>query len=169
MKHSYDTDDGWTPQNNLSKEPNANDFSSRIKLGLQDSLHSLNMALRFASSGDIPIEVNPCISISGLGTIGLPLSERDARLIMSVSHQAPYEKSREPIVDAAVKQIWEMNADQFELRNPKWNMALEKVIERVAVDLDTPGGIKATPYKMFLYEKGSMFKEHQEYVSLELL
>lgn len=160
------------PYEDAKEESEVHDFSSRIKLGLQNSLQCLATAMCFASSGKCPMEVNPCISISKLGIIGLPLSERDASLILSASHQAPYGKGSETIVNTAVRQTWELNADQFELRNPQWNMALKEIIDRVAADLDVPNGatgIKAIPYKMLLYEKGSMFKEHRELVSPKLL
>lgn len=85
---------------------------------------------------------------------------------MSVSHQTPYGKGSKTIVEAAVIWPWELNANQFELRNLLWNTVLGKVIERVTADLDALGGIKATPYKMILYEKESMFKEYPVLVLL---
>ncbi|KAK5262783.1 hypothetical protein LTR96_011732, partial [Exophiala xenobiotica] len=163
-------DDEQGHQNDLvsSGEPEGvsevHSVSSDIKLGLEECLHCLTTAACFASSGPMR-QVNPCISISGLGTVGLPLSERDAELILGVSHQAPYGRGSETVVDTAVRQTWELNTDQFELRNPEWNTALEEVVDRVAADLDVPGGaagIKAKPYKMLLYEKGSMFREHRD-------
>jgi hypothetical protein len=47
--------------------------------------------------------------------------------------------------------------------------ALEAVVCKVAKELDVPGGaasVKAVLYKMLLYGKGAMFKEHREYVCL---
>jgi len=149
------------------EESDVHCLSSDIKRGLRNSLECLAPAMCFASSGLCPIEVNACISISGLGEIGLPLSGRDAKLILSVSHQAPYGRGSDTIVDTGVRQTWELNADQFELRNPQWNTMLEEVIRRVAAELAVPGGasgIRAMPYKMLLYETGSMFKEHREFV-----
>ncbi|KAK5214727.1 hypothetical protein LTS03_011672, partial [Exophiala xenobiotica] len=163
-------DDEQGHQNDLvsSGEPEGvsevHSVSSDIKLGLEECLQCLTTAACFASSGPMR-QVNPCISISGLGTVGLPLSERDAELILDVSHQAPYGRGSETVVDTAVRQTWELNTDQFELRNPEWNTALEEVVDRVAADLDVPGGaggIKAIPYKMLLYEKGSVLEEHRD-------
>jgi hypothetical protein len=144
--------------------------SSHIKLRLDECLQSLTTTARFASSGPMP-QVNPCISISGIGPVGLPLSQRDAELILSVSHQAPYGRGSETVVDTTVRQTWELNTDQFQVRNPKWKMALDEVIGKVAADLDVPGGaagIKAMPYKMLLYETGSLFRAHRELVTPKL-
>lgn len=141
------------------------DLPGRIKLGLENSRESLSTAMHFASSGPCPIEVNPCIWISGLGVVGLPLSERDANLLSSISHLAPYGGGSDIIVDAAVRQTRELNADQFEMRNPRWQKALEAVVDQVATDLaipSGPAGINALRHKMLLYGKGDMFKEHRD-------
>jgi hypothetical protein len=123
--------------------------------------------MNFSSSGSCPIEVNPAISISGLGGIGLPLSKRDAELVSSASHPAPYGKGSDTVIDSAVRNTRELDTAQFELTNPKWAMALEAVVRNVATELDVSGGaasVKAVLYKMLLYGKGAMFKEHREYV-----
>ena len=130
---------------------------SDIKLRLRSSLSRMPTATSFASSGLCPLQENPAISVSGLGGIGLPLSERDAKLVSSISHQAPYGKGSNTIVDSAVRQTKELNADQFELKNPAWKEALEAVVDRAATELGVPGGVagvKAVLYKLLLYGKG---------------
>jgi hypothetical protein len=142
-----------------------------IRGRLASSLSCLPRAMSFASSGSCPVEVNPAIFISGLGGIGLPLSERDAKLISYASHPAPFGKGEATVVDPAVRKTRELNAEQFELRNPLWGKVLEAVVCEVATELDVPGGaagIRAVLYKMLLYGEGSMFKEHREYVCLTL-
>ncbi len=67
--------------------------------------------MNFASSGTLPFVMNPAISISGLGRIGLPLLKRDAKLVSRVSHEAPFGKGSDTIVDHAVRQTKELNAD----------------------------------------------------------
>jgi hypothetical protein len=141
-------------------------LSSDIKVRLGNSLSYLPAAVSFASTGLCPIEVNPAISVAGLGGIGLPLSERDAQLVSSVSYQALYGKGSDTIIDPAVRETKELNADQFELKNPEWLKALEAVVGRAATELGVSGqaaGVKAVLYKLLLYGKGAMFKEHREY------
>ena len=151
------------------KSEGDNSLLSDIKSRLENSLSYLPRTMSFASSGSCPIEVNPAISISGLGGIGLPLSERDAELVSNACHQAPYGKGSDTVVDPAIRKTRELGAEQFELRNPEWNKALEAVVCKVATELDVPSGaagVKAVLYKMLLYGKGAMFKEHREYVYL---
>lgn len=161
--------DGESEQGNSNyddcKDP---PLSSDIKLQLRNALNYLPAAVSFASSGLCPIEVNPAISVASLGGIGLPLSERDAQLVSGVSHQAPYGKGSDTIVDRAVRETKELDADQFELKNPEWQKALEAVVGRAATELGVPGGavgVKAVLYKLLLYGEGAMFKEHREYDS----
>ena len=76
-------------------------------------------------------------------------------------------KGTDTVVDPAVRKTRELNAEQFELKTPKWEKALEAVVCKVAKELNVPGGaagVKAVLYKMLLYGKGAMFKEHREYV-----
>jgi hypothetical protein len=151
------------------KSEGDNSLLSDIKSRLENSLTYLPRTMSFASSGSCPIEVNPAISISGLGGIGLPLSERDAKLVSNACHPAPYGKGSDTVVDPAVRKTRELGAEQFELRNPEWNKALGAVVCKVATELDVPSGaagVKAVLYKMLLYGKGAMFKEHREYVCL---
>jgi hypothetical protein len=151
------------------KSEGNNSLLSNIKSRLENSLSYLPRAMSFASSGSCPIEMNPAISISELGGIGLPLSERDANLLSNASHPAPYGKGNDTVVDPSVRKTRELDAEQFELRNPEWDKALEVIVCKVATELDVPGGaagVKAVLYKMLLYGKGAMFKEHREYVCL---
>lgn len=170
-----DSDDSENHSDSLSEQESPKDddtegaesgeessISSSIKFQLRHSLTGLPASVSFASSGLCPIETNPAIHIFNLGGIGLPLSERDAQLISSVSHQAPYGNGSETIVNTTVRKTKELNADQFELKNPMWKQALDAVICRAATELGVSGDVKAILYKMLLYGKGSMFKEHRE-------
>ncbi|KAI9836172.1 MAG: hypothetical protein M1837_003435 [Sclerophora amabilis] len=126
----------------------------------------------FAFSETLPYAVNPGLDINGIGAIGLPLSERDATTITKACHKAPFGKGGDTIVDPLVRNTWELNADQFELKNPAWGGFLQKVVEKTGKELGVAGGgrgIRAELYKLLLYEEGAMFKPHQEYENFTLL
>jgi len=42
---------------------------------------------------------NPAIGIEGVGAVGLPLSSRDVDAVKQASHQAPFGKGSETIID----------------------------------------------------------------------
>lgn len=142
-------------------EREARKLSPCIKDDLHDVLCRLRPSEDFATTGNCPVEVNPCIWIFGLGVVGLPLSERDAELIVNVSMPAPYGLSTETNMDKSVRQTWELKADEFELKNPRWGEFVTEVLDRVLRDLAVPSGlqIEAKLHKLLLSEKGEMFEE----------
>jgi hypothetical protein len=108
---------------------------------------------------------NPGLYIKGSGTIGLPLSDHDAQAIISASHEAPFGKGEETIVDTGVRKTWEVSPGEFELKNPAWQPFIESIVAKVSAGLgvDAAGkGVAAQLYKLLLYEEGAMFKPHQE-------
>lgn len=154
------------------QEYNAKDKASVIKHELLAHYSAQTSSATFATSGACPDAVNPCLSVTGIGTVGLPLSDRDAKAIIGASRQAPYGKGTETFVDTSVRKTWEIDADAFQVRNAAWPKFLEGILKKVSHDLGIIGGsaaIEARPYKMLLYEEGAMFKPHKEYVVLGVI
>lgn len=123
---------------------------------------------RFATSGPLSNANNPGLFVKGIGKVGLPLSERDAADITRASHEAPFGKGGETFVDPTVRKTWELNPNQFELRNPTWPSTLHEVIGKVAQELgiiDGASSIRAELHKLLLYEPGAFFDKHREYAA----
>lgn len=49
---------------------------------------------------------NPALELKGAGTVGLPLSSRDASAIKEASHPAPFGKGSETIIDGMKIGYW---------------------------------------------------------------
>ena len=99
------------------------------------------------------------------GPIGLLLSNDDAQVIIRASHQAPFGKGSETIVDSSVRNTWELNSQQFELRNSEWKNFMGHILAKISKELGLGSKaprVDAELYKMLLYNKGAMFKAHQE-------
>jgi hypothetical protein len=108
---------------------------------------------------------NPGLYLKSSGMISLPLSDHDAQAIISASHEAPFGKGEETIVDTSVRKTWEVSPGEFELKNPAWQPFVESIVAKVSAGLgvDAAGkGVTAKLYKLLLYEEGAMFKPHQE-------
>ena len=123
---------------------------------------------KFATSGPLANASNPGLFVKGIGKVGLPLSERDAADIGRASHEAPFGKGSETFVDATVRKTWELNPNQFELRNPAWLSTLHEVVGKVAQELgvvDGASSIRAELHKLLLYERGAFFDKHREYAT----
>jgi hypothetical protein len=137
--------------------------------GIKRHLHAIISAQHafgsFALANTCPDAVNPHLFVKGLGNVGVPVSDRDARAIIERCHQSPYGKGGETLVDTSVRKTWELNADQFELRNPAWTAFLKRLVKKVADGLGViagPDAIEPKPYKLLVYEEGAMFKPHTE-------
>lgn len=55
---------------------------------------------------------NPVLSIAKLGTVGLPLSARDAAAIKAEAQQAPFGKGEHTVVDKTVRDTWQLDASE---------------------------------------------------------
>ena len=98
----------------------------------------------------------------------LPLSEDDAQTLVRESHQAPFGKGTETVIDESVRKTWEIDAGKVQFLNTRWQHCLDQIVKNVAEELGVAGNVCAEFYKMLLYEKGAMFKPHKEYVICRL-
>lgn len=55
---------------------------------------------------------NPLLTLKGLGTIGLPLSTREAAVVKANCKQAPFGMGERTVVDHPVRDTWEMDASE---------------------------------------------------------
>ena len=138
-----------------------------LREDLEECLNDIQSAGQFALFSPISPIVSPnlCLKGDNGGTIGLPLSERDAQAIIATAHEAPYGKGEQTLVDTSVRKTWELAPESFEIRNPAWKKLIEGLVEKIreGMGIQGNGGVKAELYKMLLYDQGAMFKPHQEY------
>ena len=124
--------------------------------------------------GDAP---NPALRLDKLGTVGLPLSDRDADAIKAHAVQAPFGMGERTVVDTSVRDTWEMDAElvsgmsftfcniiqrsilhQVAFGNPEWNAFIKRVVKDVCETLGVNIATSAPRcelYKLLLYETGS--------------
>ncbi|KAH9866054.1 hypothetical protein J1614_008618 [Plenodomus biglobosus] len=94
--------------------------------------------------------INPGLHIRGVGTVGLPLSDRGAQVIANVSKQSPFGKGDATIIDEAVRKTWELDSTEFACRNPSWSSYLATLKGRALQDLGVEVSARAEPYKLLL-------------------
>ena len=134
-------------------------------LSKKDDLHDALSDANFAFSGSfyhasiLDTALNPCLHISGLGLVGMPLSERDAKALISCATLAPFGNGERTIVDKEVRDTWEVEPERVAFENPEWvNFVNGKVCNDVCKALGVSVGSsppKMELYKLLLYEKGS--------------
>ena len=115
----------------------------------------------FYHAGLLSSAPNPYLNISGLGVVGLPLSERDAKAIIPCATLAPFGKGERTVVDKEVRDTWEIEPSKISFANPQWERYVTDVVcvqvcKSLGVNL-----VNTRPrmelYKMLLYEKGSQY------------
>jgi len=141
----------------------ARDETSHNQRFLQDDLEDVlngdfNFKGKFALSHTFSSTPLPVLYIQGIGVIGFPLSDSNAKLIESAATQAPFGKGTETVVDTTVRDTFEINPDKFSFKNPDWPGFLQEVIKKVADGLGLPPHLpppRAELYKLLLYKTGS--------------
>ena len=119
-----------------------------------------NVFARTVNGAELP---NPGLQINNLGLIGLPLSEYDAKAIISEARQSPFGRGDQTLVDQTIRKSWELSPTQFQLRNPAWQDAIQNIVSTVYESLDLMCGssnVRAELYKLLLYEEGAFFRSY---------
>ena len=144
-----------------------------LKERLSDILDLIQSSGKFAAFEQLDSFVDPKVFVPGIGSIRLPLQEQTARSLIQTCHQAPFGKGEQTIIDISVRNTWELDASQFELRNPAWAKYIKQItrsaLKELGFDEEDMFGVRAELYKLLLYEKGAMFKPHKEDVYPSIL
>ena len=108
--------------------------------------------------------IMPGIEVDGIGAIGLPLSESQAKLLATRCEQAPFGRGSETIVDTNVRRTFQLAPDHFKITNPTWSGQISNLVSGVCRDLGVQSHLKvdAQLYKLLLYEKDSFFAMHRD-------
>jgi len=89
----------------------------------------------------------------------MPLSERDAKALISCAIPAPFGNGERTVVDKEVRDTWEIEPEKIVFRNSEWvdfinGMVRDDVCKAlgVSVDISPP---RMELYKLLLFETGS--------------
>lgn len=105
----------------------------------------------------------PGLFVEGVGDVAFPLHPTTVQALKDVASQAPYGKGAETIVDIAVRNSLQIDPSIVKMKNPKWNLALQALVESVAEKLGASSKhVEVDFYKVLLYEAGGHFKPHKD-------
>ena len=149
----------------MSNSPNqAEDvpMSRTIFHRLRQALRTIDRPGFFCTSGSARV-VLPGLEVAGLGPIGFPLTEQQAKELKKHCEQAPYGKGEKTIIDTNVRRVWRMKPDRFALTNPDWEIFLQKMVKKVQRELGLERQkLESHLYDLLLYERGSFFLPHRD-------
>lgn len=133
-----------------------------IEQQLLESLQSIRGSGSFASF-NIQKFVHPKLVVEDFGELGFPLNKPQIKGLIDLAHQAPFGKGSKTITDTNVRKTWEIDADQLSFIGKDWNKVLVEMLKNVQDDLGiTHHKIKASLYKMLIYEEGGFFLPHKD-------
>jgi hypothetical protein len=103
------------------------------------------------------------LSIQGFGELSFPLSAQQVEGAIQFARKAPYGKGSKTIIDPNVRDAWEIDAAQITFDNPKWLKLIETIVGEVKVGLGIETHeVRASLYKLLVYEKGHFFLPHKD-------
>src|ERR1700735_5417723 len=113
----------------------------------------------FAFATPLPQAPNPGLHIEGLGLIGLPLSERDAKLVIGIAAQAPFGRGERTVIDTEVRDTFEVEPARVTFQNPTWDVFVKELVSKSVWPELGVGTYKTPPrcelYKLLMYQTGS--------------
>ncbi|KAF4977820.1 hypothetical protein FZEAL_5727 [Fusarium zealandicum] len=159
--HEY-PDPGVTLGSGAQTPKKADTEDDVIKKDLLKTLQGIKGTGSFASFAHLTERPPAGLFVPGVGNITMPLSEVQACQLIAKARQAPFGKGSDTVVDTAVRNTWELNAEQFKFRDLKWAAFIQSLCKNVAHSLGINTTVRAEIYKMLIYEKGAMFKAHTD-------
>lgn len=142
-------------------QPGQGPSLQKIGAQLLKTLSSITGSGAYAAIGEMPF-THPGLRIEGLGEIGLPINALQARALIDKARQAPFGKGSQTITDTAVRNTWEIDANQVAFDNPDWiSDCLDGILTLVKRELGIEEAkVAANLYKLLIYEPGGFFLPH---------
>jgi hypothetical protein len=132
------------------------DYQADLQAALQGDF---DFKGNYAFAIPLPQAPNPGLHIEGLGLVGLPLSERDAKFIIGCAAQAPFGQGERTVVDTNVRDTFEIEPARVSFQNPTWDGFVKDLVSRSVWPELGVGPYKTPPrfelYKLLLYQTGS--------------
>ncbi|KAJ7457358.1 hypothetical protein FB451DRAFT_1098079 [Mycena latifolia] len=158
---SDDDDDDDDTENKNEQKPliaPSTDIKGDFEAALEEGF-DFGGVFAFSERYAMGVAPNPCLNIDGLGAVGIPLSERDARAIISGSVPASV-----PPNDGAPG-MWEMPSEKIHFDNPAWDTWIQKtagVAASTALNACIPVRPSFSLKKLVIHEVGSHTTHYKE-------
>ncbi|MEU7632908.1 2OG-Fe(II) oxygenase [Nocardia sp. NPDC049220] len=107
---------------------------------------------------------NLVIDVDGVGPIRLPVTPAQARRLCEVAGPARYGLREQTLLDANVRDTWEVPRDQVTVDERQWRETLLPMLDvlRAELGLAPDCELSAELHSMLVYETGQFFQRHQD-------
>src|SRR5438034_6534818 len=80
------------------------------------------------------------LDVRGVGPIALPVSVGQAKQLCLIGRPARFGKGEQTLLDAGVRDTWEIPKSRITIDKRQWNATLGPVLDRLRHDLGLPEG-----------------------------
>ncbi|MGW4718817.1 2OG-Fe(II) oxygenase [Nocardia sp. NPDC004260] len=107
---------------------------------------------------------NLLIEVEGVGPIRLPVMPAQARRLCEVARPARYGLREQTLLDATVRDTWEVPRDRVTVDERWWRETLLPMLDilRAELGLAPDCELSAELHSMLVYEPGQFFRRHQD-------
>ncbi|WP_433715022.1 2OG-Fe(II) oxygenase [Nocardia sp. CA-084685] len=107
---------------------------------------------------------NLVIEVDGVGPIRLPVTPAQARRLCEVARPARYGLREQTLLDANVRDTWEVPRDRVRVDERQWRETLLPMLDilRAELGLAPDCELSAELHSMLVYEAGQFFQRHQD-------
>lgn len=104
------------------------------------------------------------LEVRDVGPVRFPVSVQQAKQLISVARPARYGLGERTLLDARVRDTWEVPKSRVKVDSRRWNAALRPVLDRLRGELGLSDGcrLKADLHSMLVYASGQHFAAHQD-------
>ena len=129
---------------------------------LEELLRSIDRPGDFCAHGRLFAPM-PRLEVEGAGMVSFPVPEAQVRALIEAAERAPYGKGPETLVDASVRDCWQIDAARVRLGGGAWPETFARILDTAAAGLGCPGErLDARLYKLLVYEPGGFFLPHRD-------
>ncbi|MEV4126070.1 2OG-Fe(II) oxygenase [Nocardia sp. NPDC049707] len=107
---------------------------------------------------------NLVIEVDGVGPIRLPVTPAQARRLCEVAQPARYGLREQTLLDANVRDTWEVPRDRVTVDERQWHETLLPTLDMLRAELGLAPDceLSAELHSMLVYEPGQFFARHQD-------
>ncbi len=129
---------------------------------LEEILQSINRPGEFCTFGRVAKPM-PRLEVEKIGVLSFPVPEMQIKQLIKTADRAPYGKGAQTLVDASVRNCWEINVDQFSLGGRSWDKTVRHFENLAADGLGCPRNrLSSQLYKLLFYKTGGFFVPHRD-------
>lgn len=105
----------------------------------------------------------PTVEVEGVGALSFPVLDAQIEALINAAERAPYGKGSETVVDATVRDCWQVDAARLQIGGRAWDDTFQTILDAATEGLGCDAeDLVAHPYKLLVYPTGGFFAPHRD-------